>query len=495
MTLRRRLTLALVATAVPFIGGLVWWRAETEQRASERVLRELAQLRVEAIGRERCEAAPAELDRLAGSLGSPPPGEPGLGPRPPFLAFGTRLGPRPGPMMRWRPMLLSAYDAAFQSRDAAAPTFPVGLRPRFEAGARFASALEQRDGERLHVFALRTGWSDGPCAFVVARGPVPRRLPREVDFIATASMLCVALLAAVWFAVGSVIRRVHALASDMRASAATHYRHLVAVEGHDEIADLARTFNAAGGELRAHLLTVETREEALRSFLANTTHDVMIPLTVLQGHLSLLRRQIDQCAPDLTQHVHAAAEEAAHIGALVHNLGAAAKLEAGEGIVRRDTVDLSALVERIVERHRPLAEPRGISIAFAVPPDSPVRVLGDLTLLEQAVGNIVANAVRYNNAAGHVAVSLETPLDEPRRFRLRIVDDGPGVADAELARLGERHFRGQTGRARHQEGQGLGLHIARTVAERHDFALRFARPDGGGLEVQLVGPLAAGPEP
>jgi len=68
------------------------------------------------------------------------------------------------------------------------------------------------------------------------------------------------------------------------------------------------------------------------------------------------------------------------------------------------------------------------------------------------------------------------------------------VAETELARLGERHFRGQTGCARRQEGQGLGLHIARTVAERHGFTLRFGRPEGGGLEVQITGPLADGPQ-
>ena len=493
MTLRRRLTLVLVATAVPLVAGLVWSRTEMERRATERVLRELAQFRIEAIGRERCEAAPAELNRLAIPAGARPGGPAGE-PPPPFADFGARPGPPRGPMRRWRPMSLSAYDASYLSRDASAPVFPAALRARLSAGERIASMIEQSNGERLHLLAWRTGWNDGPCAFALARGPVPPRFTREEGFIASASALCAALLAAVWLAVGPVIRRVRTLAAEMRASAATRYERPVAVAGRDEIADLASAFNAAGGEVRAHLLTVERREEALRSFLANTTHDVMIPLTVLQGHLSSLRRRVEAGAPILAEHVQTAAEEAAHIGALVHNLGAAAKLEAGEGIVRHDPIDLSALVERVVERNRPLAEPRGISLAFAVPPDSPVRVLGDLTLIEQALGNVIANAVRYNNPAGHVAVSLETPLDEPQRFRLRIVDDGPGVAETELARLGERHFRGQTGCARRQEGQGLGLHIARTVAERHGFTLRFGRPEGGGLEVQITGPLADGPQ-
>jgi two-component system, OmpR family, sensor histidine kinase BaeS len=495
VTLRRRLTLVLVATAVPLVGGLVWLRAEADRRASERFLRDFTQSRIEAIGRERCEAAPADLDRLAPPGLRPPqwrersPGQP-----PPGGPFTRRL-PAPRERMRARrPMSLYAYDSAYHSADGAAPSFPLTLRAQLDAGSSWVTIFEREGDERINVAALRTSWPGGACSFILARGPAPPRLPREAGFIASALALCAALLTAVWFAVGPVIRRLRSLAHAMRVSAASHYEHAVPVEGADEIASLAKAFNAAGAELRAHLLTVEQREEALRSFLANTTHDVMIPLTVLQGHLSALRQRVTQDAPALREHVDAAVDEASHIGAMVHNLGAAAKLEAGDGIVRRDAVDLNALVERVVERHRPLADPRGISLAFAVPPDERVLVLGDLTLIEQAVGNVIANAVHYNQTGGHVAVSLETTRDEPRRFRLRVVDDGPGVSDEELDRLGQRHFRGRAGCACHPDGQGLGLHIARSVVERHAFELHFERPEGGGLEVRLSG-LLSGTQP
>jgi signal transduction histidine kinase len=147
-----------------------------------------------------------------------------------------------------------------------------------------------------------------------------------------------------------------------------------------------------------------------------------------------------------------------------------------------------------VERHRPLAVPRRIEIAFAVPPDAPVRILGDITLLEQALGNIVANAVRYNNPGGHVAVSLESPRSAPGRFQLRVVDDGPGVSAEELPRLGERQFRGEAARTAQQDGLGLGLHIARMVAERHGFVLSLSSPESGGLEARLEGPLLSEPQ-
>jgi len=112
-----------------------------------------------------------------------------------------------------------------------------------------------------------------------------------------------------------------------------------------------------------------------------------------------------------------------------------------------------------------------------------------VTLIEQAVSNLVHNAVRYNRRGGHVAILLE---DAGGRFRLRVEDDGPGVPEAERARLFERRHRGDGARQRDPGGLGLGLHIARGVAERHGFALTLASSEHGGLAVELEGATAAG---
>ena len=92
------------------------------------------------------------------------------------------------------------------------------------------------------------------------------------------------------------------------------------------------------------------------------------------------------------------------------------------------------------------------------------------------------------NPGGHVAVVLEPDGD---RFRLRVLDDGPGVPDDALARLTERSYRADDARTRSPGGQGLGLSIAREVAQRHGFETTLRRSDAGGLEVELQGPPRA----
>jgi signal transduction histidine kinase len=236
--------------------------------------------------------------------------------------------------------------------------------------------------------------------------------------------------------------------------------------------------------VRAHLARLEQRDQALRSFLANTTHDVMVPLTVLQGHLASLREAAAAGrAPEPGLWV-AALQEAHYMASLLHNLGAAAKLEAAESLVLSHPVLLGELVERVVARHRPVAEPAGVELVYFVP-ERPLETLADVTLIEQALSNLVHNAVRYNRRGGHVAVVLE---EVDGRFALRVLDDGPGVGNAELERLRERAYRTDEARARHPDGLGLGLSIASDVAQHHGFELELATPAAGGLQVTLRGP-------
>jgi signal transduction histidine kinase len=217
----------------------------------------------------------------------------------------------------------------------------------------------------------------------------------------------------------------------------------------------------------------------------------MTPLTVLQGHLSSIRARAAEGRPVDAESAAAAVEEAHYLASLVHNLSAVAKLDAGLRQVHLAPVRVDELVQRVVERHWPLASPRAIEIESAVP-ESAVWFDADVTLLEQAVSNVVGNAVRYNKAGGHVAVLLEEP--SATDFSIRVIDDGPGVPDETLAKLGTREFRTDEARRRSPEGTGLGLDITRRVAEFHRLKLAFRRSEYGGLEVEFRGVRGAAPK-
>jgi len=471
LTLRRRLALTIVVTVVPLIILLLWLDGRDRHRAAAALLAETIAGRVQRDGeRARCEAAP---ERWGGEL--PPPDRPPDRPAAPPPRRGSADALRDEP--HGAPPIAYAYDPALRAANPRAPA--IGAI----ADADVTVLPDPWWSEDIRV-VVRMPWRTGPCAIVYAHGTTVRGwigaiLPASPLWLLPVLGVFVALLVAI----GPVVRRTRRLTQAVQRSAAVGFAGAIPVEGRDEIAELARAFDAASHEVRTQLAARDERERTLREFLANTTHDVMIPLTVLQAHLSTL-----QDGETLDHAVLAQAMDEAHyLGSLMHNLAMAAKLDAAAPELLRGPVDLGAMVGRVAGRHRPIARQLEVALECATP-EAPLVTEADVTMLEQAVSNVVYNAIRHNQRGGHVAVILEAP--SPRRFRLRVVDDGPGIAADELSRLVERGFRGGAARTRAPDGQGLGLHITWRVARLHGLELTFGPSSYGGLQVDLEGPTA-----
>ncbi|MCM2257507.1 MAG: HAMP domain-containing histidine kinase [Vicinamibacteria bacterium] len=473
--LRGRLLLVVVAAGAGLLLAAAGAREWVARRAGEQALRAALEARLDGLDRERCESGRHPFfDR--GPLHGP-----GFGPP---ADFGRPLhGPRGG-LHRAMLFEMHAYARDF-TPTTAGPLLPAAVREALAAGSPWA-VTAGAEAPRGLVGAMPTAWNSGPCAFVALSLPAPPALVPSPAFGLAALGLLLALGGVVALAAGSTVERIRALAREVEKAAAHRYAATVTVEGGDEIAELAASFNQAAATVRAHVEEVEARERALRGFVANTTHDVGVPLSALAGHLSELRDARQRGATVDAGRLDAAAREAHYIGALLKNLGAAARLETGEALRDAAIVDIGALVERVALRHAVLARAAGVELNHAVP-EAAVRVRGDVTLLEQAADNLVHNAIRYNRAGGHVALVLEARVG---RFALRVSDDGPGVAEAELPRLAESRFRGGEARTRRPEGSGLGLAIASEAATLHGFTLSLGNADGGGFEAVLAGPTA-----
>ena len=511
MKLRLRLALTAVAVMLPMVLALLGFDAAAQRHAEEPRLTRFA-LNSMSSARERCEASPATWGgEQVGEhgprspphppgYGPPPPGPPPPGPPPD--GFSPDDAPPPGPppdgspgRVRLggdppsppaRPAVLFAYGADLTSQNPAAPPIPPALAAAIQ-GQDVAVAPGGWAGSTVEIL-VRMPWTTGPCAVVLARGSTDSRRGRILPETELWVVPMIGVLGAMILAMGPVVRRLRLLTEAVRRSAGDAYGSSVAVAGGDEIGELARAFDAAAREIRSQLLDKERREQALRDFLGNTTHDVMIPLTVLLGHLTALREEAaGQGAIDVAVLV-AAMDEAHYMASLVHNLAIAARLDAAEPTLQPSAIDLEALVLRVAGRHRPIARERGVALETAVPA-APVHAAADVTLLEQALSNVTYNAIRYNREGGHVAVILERP--SPDRFSLRVLDDGPGIPTSQLAALIARGARGDEARTRAPEGRGLGLYIAYRAAELHGFRLTLRPSEDGGLEVEIEGRVAS----
>lgn len=431
------------------------------RRAADDLLIAAVETAMANDGRAHCEAQPATF------------GGGDLEPLPPISIF--------RPFLEVRPQIF-AYDAAFRSDNPAAPAFSDDLRAALIAGASRAAASYPFSTAVGRQLAVQMPWGAGPCAIILSRfGPFA--LPASTEMF-RALLVTMTFIAAALLAAAPIIARISRLTIAVKASADSEYAAGIPVTGHDEIGELETAFNRAGAQVKTQMASIKSREATLRSVVANTTHDVAIPLTVVQGHLSTLQSLVPLEGP-IQDGLRGAIRETHYLAALLHNLGVAARLENPTPVLECQPLDLNKVVERVVARHQPLARTLTVELDAAVP-EQPSLVSADVTLVEQAASNLVHNAIHYNNAGGHVAVILAT-IDDGRRFSLRVIDDGPGIPASERARLTDRAFRGEAGRARRPEGQGLGLHIVREVVDRHAFELRIGASEFGGTEIDIRG--------
>ncbi|MCX4670040.1 HAMP domain-containing histidine kinase [Streptomyces sp. NBC_01381] len=279
--------------------------------------------------------------------------------------------------------------------------------------------------------------------------------------------LLLAVIAAVtWLVTRRALRPVDAIRSEMAAITASEdlARRVPEPDTHDEVARLARTTNETLAALQASV-------ERQRRFVADASHELRSPIASLRTQL-----EVGAAHPELLD-VDGAVEDTVRLQELAADLLLLARLDAGEkpGATR---VDLAALArEELSQRTRDRVEVRTDL--------SGAEVAGSRGQLARVLGNLVNNAQRH--ARTHVTVATRA---EGAWAVLAVSDDGAGVPESEREHVFERFVRLDDARTRDDGGAGLGLAIARDVAERHGGTLTVQEAPGGGALFELRVPLA-----
>lgn len=227
--------------------------------------------------------------------------------------------------------------------------------------------------------------------------------------------------------------------------------------------------NDEAGRLAASFNRVVTRLEAMvhdqKRLLADTSHELRNPLTVIRTNIDMLGKPLDEATrrevADETE------REVVRMIALVEDLTLLARTE-NVRPTRMAPVRLDRLAREAVERLRPIAGTRTFEIVETEP--APV-VLGDEDRLRQVLINLLGNAVRYTGVQGRIVVEVAR---EEGVAVLRVRDDGVGMAPEHLPHVFERFYRADPSRGRATGGSGLGLAIVKALAEAH----------GGKVEVE-----------
>jgi two-component system OmpR family sensor kinase len=220
---------------------------------------------------------------------------------------------------------------------------------------------------------------------------------------------------------------------------------------------------------------LERAIERERSFVADASHELRTPLALLKAELELALRK-PRTAPELEQALKSAAAETDRLVRLAEDLLVLAQADDGRLRLRRDTVRAGALLGSVQEAFRRRAESAGRTIEGET--SDSIALDADRIRLEQALGNLVDNALRHGS--GSVLVSA---VERNGRVEFHVLDEGQGFPPAFLPHAFERF--GRADEARTSGGAGLGLALAAAIAEAHGGSAHAVNREGGGADVWL----------
>ncbi len=268
--------------------------------------------------------------------------------------------------------------------------------------------------------------------------------------VATGAAVLAAAAASV-FVTGRIVGPLRRLASASQRLADGHYAERVPIEGHDELGDLGRSFNAMADAL-------EATERRRRELIGDVAHELRTPIATLEGYLEGLLDGVVEPGEPTWARLHG---EAGRLRRLVDDLQELSRAEARQiPLVPRPT-DAAEIVSVAIDRLSEAFAEKGLELRSNVPQKLP-RVLVDPDRAIQVLSNLLTNALRYTPAPGAIEVTV-CAADGAVEYRVR--DSGVGIAAADLPHVFERFYRVDKSRSRALGGSGIGLTIAKALVE------------------------------
>jgi two-component system sensor histidine kinase BaeS len=299
------------------------------------------------------------------------------------------------------------------------------------------------------------------------------RLTRSV-YIATGIAIVFALLLALLLSTRLLkpVRELTQAAEDLSDGDLTKR---VSIQGDDELALLGRTFNQMASSL-------ENADQSRQAMTADIAHELRTPLAVQRAQLEALQ---DGVYAPTEENLSALLEQNILLTRLVADLRTLAMADAGQLQLEKTATNLGQLAARAADQFRPQAAEHGIEIQFSQQEGCRDIVI-DPGRVEQIIGNLISNALRYTPQNSWVKIDFHCTDSEAV---LTVRDNGPGITESDQEQIFERFYRADQSRSRAEGGSGLGLAIARQLAEVQDGQLTVRNHAGGGAEFQLTVPL------
>lgn len=271
-----------------------------------------------------------------------------------------------------------------------------------------------------------------------------------------------------------------------------------------ETAELAATFEQLATsieqrerQLQDDIVKLKELDQLKRDFVSTVSHELRTPLTSMRGALGLiLGGKVGEVPPKGQDLLRIAMQNTERLIRLINDILDVEKIDAGKIDVRRDRLQMRALVRTTITSLEGFAREHQVSVALAGGPEQDAEIIGDADRMVQVLTNLLSNAIKFSPAGGVVDVAI-TP--EAGTIRVSVRDRGPGISGEFADRIFGRFQQASDPALHRSGGTGLGLSIAKSIVELHGGTIGFDAAEGGGttfwVRVPTVAPITSEADP
>ncbi len=281
-----------------------------------------------------------------------------------------------------------------------------------------------------------------------------------------------------YFLSSTITERIHILKGAAENLAGGDLKTRVPVNGRDEVAALAATFNQMAEQLQAADQKQRELETMRRDLIAWVSHDLQTPLASMRAILEALSDGVVEDPETVKRYLNTAQRDVRSLSALIDDLFQMAQLDAGGFPLHRAEASLSDLISDTLESFTELAKQQELTLEGNVDSDvDPVRM--DTQAIGRVLNNLIGNALRHTSNHGRVSVWVRRTTEG---VEVTVSDTGAGIRAEDLPHIFERFYRGEKSRNRGTGGAGLGLAIARGIVQAHGGDIKVESQAGKGTQ-------------
>jgi signal transduction histidine kinase len=287
-----------------------------------------------------------------------------------------------------------------------------------------------------------------------------------------------------YFLSSGITRRIETLRSAAHRLAAGDLSTRAPLEGRDEVAALAASFNHMAEQLQEADAHQRELDSLRRELVAWATHDLQTPLTAIRVQIEALADGVVEDPATVQRYLRTTQRQVNDLSVLIDDLFQVAQLDAGGLVIQPGPCSLSDLISDTLESFSALARERGVILSGSAGAGvDPVNL--DSQRIGRLLNNLIGNALRYTPSGGSVTVSA---WRESAHVCLTVADTGEGISASDLPHIFERFYRGEKSRNRVTGGAGLGLAIAKGIVRAHGGSIGAESQPGAGTTFRITLP-------